>query len=77
VSEIEESGQLEGGVNVPDAIPPALAPPLAESTLTEFRCTGCGYGASCRMAPEMCPMCGASTWEHVRPKGEVDSRESR
>jgi rubrerythrin len=32
--------------------------------LSAFRCTGCGYGASCRMAPERCPMCGGGTWEY-------------
>jgi hypothetical protein len=33
-------------------------------TLFRFRCTTCAYGASCRAAPERCPMCGCSTWEY-------------
>jgi hypothetical protein len=32
--------------------------------LFRFRCTGCSYGASRRSAPERCPMCGGSAWEH-------------
>jgi hypothetical protein len=28
-----------------------------------FRCTGCGYGARSRMAPERCPMCGSGAWD--------------
>ena len=32
--------------------------------LSRFCCDGCGYGASCRVAPERCPMCGGSTWEY-------------
>jgi hypothetical protein len=35
-----------------------------KAPLIEFRCTGCGYGASCRIAPERCPMCSASVWEY-------------
>lgn len=38
----------------------ALATPAAP--LSRFRCRGCGYGASCRIAPERCPMCGRCTW---------------
>jgi rubrerythrin len=33
--------------------------------LSEFRCAGCGYGASCQIAPERCPMCGGSAWDFV------------
>jgi hypothetical protein len=28
---------------------------------------GCGYGASCRVAPERCPMRGRCTWVLLRP----------
>jgi rubredoxin len=35
------------------------------SPLREFRCAGCGYGASCRIAPERCPMCSGSVWDFV------------
>jgi hypothetical protein len=31
--------------------------------LLRYRCTGCGYGASRRQAPERCPMCGDEHWE--------------
>lgn len=34
--------------------------------LSRFRCTACAFGASCRAAPERCPMCGGSTWEYER-----------
>lgn len=29
-----------------------------------FKCVNCSYGASRRIAPERCPMCGSSVWEH-------------
>jgi hypothetical protein len=32
--------------------------------LFRFRCSNCAYGASCRAAPERCPMCGGSAWEY-------------
>jgi hypothetical protein len=35
----------------------------AETPLSQFRCGGCGYGASCRAAPERCPMCGGTVWD--------------
>jgi rubrerythrin len=28
-----------------------------------FRCVACSYGATRRVAPERCPMCGGSAWE--------------
>ena len=31
--------------------------------LLRFRCNNCSYGASCRIAPERCPMCGGTVWE--------------
>ena len=36
---------------------------VAETILSRFRCSGCGYGASRRDEPERCPMCGGRTWE--------------
>jgi rubrerythrin len=38
----------------------ALAP---AETLSQFQCAGCGYGASCRTAPQRCPMCSSTAWE--------------
>jgi len=35
-----------------------------EETRTELICAVCGYGISVRSAPELCPMCGSSVWEH-------------
>src|SRR4051794_329552 len=39
--------------------------PMAPPRLREFRCAGCGYGASCKVAPERCPMCSGSVWDYV------------
>jgi hypothetical protein len=36
----------------------------AEEQLSEFRCARCGYGASCRIAPQQCPMCAGGAWEY-------------
>ena len=36
---------------------------LEPAPLLRYRCTGCGYGASRRGAPERCPMCGGEHWE--------------
>jgi len=46
-----------------------------DGRLPQFRCMGCGYGASCRMAPERCPMCGASTWELLAGNGSLAAGE--
>jgi len=35
----------------------------ADRKLLRFRCSGCGYGASRRTAPDRCPMCGGSVWD--------------
>jgi rubredoxin len=42
----------------------------AAEQLSRFRCSGCGYGASCRLAPARCPMCGGGNWEEYgqRPR---------
>jgi hypothetical protein len=31
----------------------------------ELRCSWCGYGVVVRMAPDACPMCRGSVWEHA------------
>jgi rubrerythrin len=46
----------------------------AAERLSQFRCVTCGYGASCKIAPERCPMCGGGSWEYQergRPKGST------
>jgi rubrerythrin len=47
-------------------------PQLPVEAITErlfrFRCVGCGYGASCKIAPERCPMCTGQIWEHEERK---------
>jgi hypothetical protein len=35
----------------------------APAPLTRLVCPSCGYGVSCRLAPERCPECGGGTWE--------------
>jgi rubredoxin len=42
----------------------STARPVAPA-LREFRCTGCGYGARCAVAPDRCPMCSGSGWDSV------------
>jgi rubrerythrin len=37
--------------------------------LLELRCTDCGYGARCAVAPERCPMCSGSSWVFVARTG--------
>jgi len=44
------------------------ARPVAPA-LREFRCTGCGYGARCAVAPDRCPMCSGSWWDSVASAG--------
>jgi rubrerythrin len=46
---------------------------MLQLPLSRFRCDGCGYGASCRIAPERCPICGGSVWtlEWPSPSGDV------
>ncbi len=50
-----------------DAVPGlAYADEANQPALSGFRCDRCGYGASCRSAPERCPMCGGSDWRLER-----------
>jgi len=41
--------------------------------LRRFRCDGCGYGASRRMEPTRCPMCGGEAWSEdaIRPHEQL------
>jgi hypothetical protein len=54
--------------------PPPL--PISVEAVAErlfsFRCVGCGYGASCKIAPERCPMCSGKTWEHEERQWSAD-----
>lgn len=62
--------ELSHEANLRQVAPPAL--PVAVEVITErlfrFRCVGCGYGASCKIAPERCPMCTGQIWEHEERK---------
>ncbi len=48
----------------------------AVAALSQFRCIGCGYGASCRAAPDRCPMCGDARWE-ITSRHVLDALASR
>jgi hypothetical protein len=39
--------------------------PDGEDARFELRWAACGYGAAVRIAPEACPMCRGTVWEHV------------
>ena len=39
--------------------------PDDEDARSELRCAACGYGAAVRIAPEACPKCRGTIWEHV------------
>jgi hypothetical protein len=38
------------------------------TVLLQLRCVRCRYGASCRMLPDRCPMCGSSIWDVQEPQ---------
>jgi len=44
----------------------------------ELRCAACGYGVVVRIAPDTCPMCKGTVWEHVAPvpSGDDSQREA-
>jgi rubredoxin len=52
-------------LDVDDGVPPLRR---------QFRCSGCGYGASRRIAPDRCPMCSGTVWEFaaVAAVGQTD-----
>lgn len=39
-------------------------------TQFELRCFLCGHAAVARIAPDRCPLCGGTTWEHPARSGE-------
>jgi rubrerythrin len=49
---------------------------ITQLALSRFRCDGCGYGASCRVAPERCPMCGGSVWSLERRSRLADAADA-
>lgn len=55
---------LQGGTAVLDQVRAGLdrSPRPAR---VELRCASCGYGVTVRVAPDRCPMCGGSVWEHA------------
>ena len=64
----DEALDMSGG-----SYPVTGGDPLHATPMAQFTCLGCGYGACCRIAPERCPMCGGSTWEHVDPSSPDDT----
>ena len=42
----------------------ALAEEPLRGVKFELFCSECGYAVSVRVAPEACPMCRGSVWEH-------------
>jgi hypothetical protein len=62
------------GAAVPDAHRAAGgSESTAAGQLSQFRCACCGYGASCKIAPERCPMCGGGTWEYEEPQWHANA----
>jgi hypothetical protein len=53
-----------------DQLVPATRYAIGDSLfgMEASRCAACGYGASCRIAPDRCPMCGGHAWEHKAPR---------
>jgi predicted Zn-ribbon and HTH transcriptional regulator len=51
-----------------DAVVPDVAAKRAprDGVSFELRCSTCGYGVVVRIAPDACPMCRGSVWEHPR-----------
>lgn len=49
----------------------------AQVALTRFKCARCAYGASSRIAPERCPMCGGTVWMMEKPDGRRSLTPSR
>jgi hypothetical protein len=62
---------------VGDAHGEVVDPHARESTRSrrgetfELRCSSCGYGVVVRIAPEACPMCLGTVWEHPRRASDV------
>ena len=52
----------------------SLAPKRAVGSF-DLLCTSCGYGVAVRIAPDRCPMCGGSTWEHLARRMPLDFTE--
>jgi rubrerythrin len=48
--------------------------PAPIELLLRFRCIACGYGVSCRVVPQRCPMCGGTAWhdEPCHPRWDRD-----
>jgi rubrerythrin len=49
---------------------------ITQLPLSRFSCDGCGYGASSRIAPERCPMCGGSVWSLERRSRLTDAADA-
>ena len=71
MAELNHAALADGGEPVIFAAAGAAADRLSGGSrlvfveqLSRFRCASCSYGASCKIAPDRCPMCGSKTWEH-------------
>jgi rubrerythrin len=42
-----------------------LPPAFRREVVFDLRCSSCGYGVAVRIAPDGCPMCRGSVWEHA------------
>jgi hypothetical protein len=45
-----------------------MPPKPAATGRFNLRCTSCGYGVLVPLAPDRCPMCGGTEWEHAGPE---------
>ena len=87
---VSHVGSAVGSAETPDVKATAVSPPaspswvklagaggaaaLFEQPRFEFSCSACGYGVVAHMAPESCPMCRGSVWEHVPRAQRVSER---
>ena len=66
-----------GPIDRADRAPTAERHDGTQLPLSRFRCDGCGYGASSRMAPDRCPLCGGSVWSLERRSRPTDAADAR
>jgi hypothetical protein len=62
-----------GGVVFPSTGRPSRSPPAVMRR--EFRCPGCGFGATVAQPPACCPLCGGGDWQLIRAMSASDDGE--